>query len=529
MSIEKYLLSLRSKQHKGVLSQNITGVFADSQEVSPGSVFVALKGYKEDGHKYLNQAIAKGASALVVEDLKSLKGIYPFKGLLCVVKNTRDTLPLLLNKFYNSPSEKMFCIGVTGTNGKTTVTHILSFLLARLGWRVGLMGTIPPLGTLLSPSLSKGETKAQTKTQIKSQQAKPPFPMRNAKGLTTLSCVHLHSMLNYFYQAGAQAVVMEASSIGLDQKRTAGVDFNIGAFTNLSQDHLDYHSNMSNYFLAKKKLFQKNYLAQKNHFQAVLNLDDPYGLSLAKSLSTPYIFYGLKPARFAYQILASNLYGSEFNCFFEGKKIKAYLPMPGVYNVSNAMCALACVHLAGFCVTKALELLKHLPPVPGRLEKVQALDSKAKKLKTPLVFVDYAHTPSALKALLSFLQQNKAFKDGRLLTVFGCGGGRDKAKRPLMVQVAENLSDKVFFTSDNPREEKPMAIIDEGLKGALDKNKIIVEPLRKEAIKQALTQAGKKDIVLIAGKGHEREQIIGTKRQYFSDKEVVQDFFLKNF
>ena len=488
MNIEDRLLSLCQGGSKD-LSRKVSAICIDSRKVIPHSVFVALRGKITDGHNYLESAVEKGAQVLVVENTEQLKKI-AFHGMICVVPDTREVLSILLNEFYNFPSEKMFCVGITGTNGKTTVSNILSFLFSHCGWRTGSIGTIQN---------QFGEWKEKSV-------------------LTTPDSTELYHLLDRFYYEGAQAVVMEVSSIGLDQKRVKGVDFTLGVFTNLSEDHLDYHSDMSVYFKAKKELFKKGLSSTKtNHFLAVLNLDDPYGVALAREIQVPYISYGEKWARFSWNILSHDLCGTLFKLCFDKKEMDVYLPMPGIYNVSNAVAALCCAYAAGFSVEEAVCALKDFPGVPGRMQRV-CPDH------LPLVFVDYAHTPKALEAVLSFLQQNKD-KDSRLITVFGCGGQRDQEKRSLMAQVTEGFSDKVFLTSDNPREEDPMSIMSDCMKGVSDKKKFIVELDRKQAIKQALEQSQKTDIILIAGKGHEREQIIGVKRYPFSDEEVVKDFF----
>ena len=515
MNMEDHLLSLCVDRSKG-FSGKISSICSDSRQVIPGSVFVALKGQKQDGHHYLQSAAEKGAQVLVVEKEQWIKQ-NSFRGMVCVVPDTRSILPVLLNQFYDHPSEKMFCVGVTGTNGKTTVSNMLAFLFSHCGWRTGMIGTIK----------NSFENKEEKST------------------LTTPNPVQLYGLLNRFQKKGAQAVVIEVSSIGLDQKRVEGLDFNLGVFTNLSEDHLDYHHNMQEYFQAKKKLFKmpRSFSVGKNHFMAVLNMDDPYGVKLAEDIQTPHISYGRKNARFSYKILSVDLSGTRFVLYFDDRQIEVFLPIPGIYNVSNAVSALCCVYSAGFSLEKAVSALKHFPGVPGRMQRV-CPD------RYPLVFVDYAHTPQALKSVLNFLSSyclpfpftsdTQAFinknkkpeipntqqsKTGRLITVFGCGGERDREKRPLMAQAAENFSNKVIITSDNPRGEDPMDIINDCMKGVNDKRKFIIEPDRRQAIRQALKNTKKTDIVLIAGKGHEREQIIGSKRHAFSDAAVVREYF----
>ena len=487
MDIKEQLRSL-SLNPALPISGPISSICTDSRRVKPGSVFIALKGQITDGHKYLEDVCKRQAQVLVIEDERAIqaKAFKNFKDKICVVPSTRKILPLLLKTFYNSPSEKMFCIGVTGTNGKTTISYIISYLFSRLGWRTGVIGTI------------KNEFEG---LEEKSQ-------------LTTPDAVELYSLLSRFYEKGAQSVVMEVSSIGLDQERVSGVDFNLGVFTNLSEDHLDYHKDMERYFRAKKKLFEQSSTSKKN-FLAVLNLDCVYGMKLTRELQVPYVSYGEKAARFSWEILSSNLSGTYFNLFFDNKKIKIYLPVPGFYNVSNAVAALSCVHSAGFSLEEAAEFLKELPSIPGRMQRVEPSRN---------VFVDYAHTPDALRAVLSFLKKNKSH---RLITLFGCGGGRDKEKRPMMIQVAEELSDQVILTSDNPRDENPADIVEDCLRGRKESTgKIKVELDREEAIKMAIGMAQVEDVVLVAGKGHEKEQIIAQKRRSFEDVEKCR-FYLK--
>ena len=478
-----------------IFLNQVTGIHTDSRKVTKDSIFVSLKGQQTDGHLYLSSAIQKGASVLVVEDEKWLSSLSKniFKGKTFVVPDTREILPDLLNEFYNYPSEKMFCVGVTGTNGKTTISHILSFIFSQCGWRSGLIGTI---GNRL-------EDKEYKST------------------LTTPAPVELYFLLNDFYQQKSQAVVMEVSSIGLDQNRVGGVDFNLVVFTNLTEDHLDYHKNQEEYFLAKKKLFQVKSI-NKNHKLAVLNFDDLYGPQIARSMSPgTYISYGQTGARFQWKILSSDLTGSKFQLSYDQNTITGYLSMPGVYNVSNAVAALCCAYTAGFSLEKAVESLKKFPGVKGRLQRVHSEMGRDNQ-EGPLVFVDYAHTPQALEAVLSFLQKHKP-RNSRLVTVFGCGGQRDQHKRPHMASIAEKFSDTVILTSDNPRKEDPDKIIQDCLKGVKQKQQFIVEPDRKQAIQKALNQATKNDIVLVAGKGHEEQQIIYNQKLTFSDSDVIKE------
>ena len=391
-----------------------------------------------------------------------------------------------------------FCAGVTGTNGKSTVSCMLEHIFVKVGWRTARIGTLG--GSFMGTH----------------------YPHK----LTTPSPKDLHSLLNVFHQRGAEALVIETSSIGLHQDRTAGIDFKLAVFTNLTEDHLDYHKNKEEYFLAKKKLFLPG-PDESLKKTAVVNVDDVYGQRLIKELTSEYgkalniITYGKKggqcSADFQWDVLSSDLKGSDFKVFYKGEEEEGFLPIPGDYNVSNGSAALAGVLSAGFSLKPALKALESFPGVKGRLELVH---------KNPFVFVDYAHTPQALRTVLSFLKKNKS--QGKLCTVFGCGGERDKEKRPKMGETAVRFSDQVILTSDNPRGEDERQIIEDAMGGvpAGEKEKVIVEIDRKKAIELALSQVVGKDIVLIAGKGHEEEQIFSEgKTLPFSDKKIVQNFF----
>ena len=477
------------------LLKNTTSITAHSQKVTPGGVFTAIQGLNKDGHHYLKAAVQKGAGMLVVKEGAASPKLN-FNGPVYAVPCPREALGVLLNKFYNFPSEKMFCIGVTGTNGKTTVSHITAFLLSRLGWKTGLIGTV-----------QNGIIEEGVLTPV---QLKKTF---NPGALTTPPAEDLYALLHYFYSQSVQAVVMEASSIGLDQKRTHQVDFNLAVFTNLTKDHLDYHKNLNHYFEAKKMLFHPPAGKKTNGFLAVINFDDPYGVKLARGLTAPYISYGESEAGFKWEITSQNLQGSVFKVKFKASAGEGFLPLPGRYNVSNAAAALACVQAAGFSLEKAVQILPSFPGVKGRLERIKP---KKNLLSGPAVFVDYAHTPEGLKSALTCLRQHK--KNGRVICVFGCGGERDKTKRALMGREAERLADLVILTSDNPRSEDPCKIIKDITLSVLDKSRLIIEPLRFAAIQKALKAAGKNDLVLIAGKGHETSQIIGSRRIYHSDQ-----------
>ncbi len=497
MNIEDRLYTL-SEYSSTQLPKPISAIVTNSQKVIPNSVFVALKGYKTDGHYHLQEAVQKGAQVLIIENKKYLENLN-FKGMVCVTQNSKQLLPLLLNEFYDFPSHKMFCAGITGTNGKTTVSHILSFILSYCGWKAGLIGTI-----------KQGFLK--TKSAIQKNIIQAPTNI-NPEHLTTPNIVNLYALLDHFYKKDAQAVVMEASSIGLDQNRTGGIDFNLAIWTNLTTDHLDYHQNMESYFQSKKILFT-NQNIQNNHCLSIINFDDPYGLKLVRDLKTPYISYGQKNANFTWKIISSDLSGTTFQLLHDSKQRDLHLSIPGVYNVPNAVAAIAAATAAGFSMEKISEALPLFPGVRGRMERIQSN-------KHCHVFIDYAHTPDALTTTLSFLKQHK--KSGQLICVFGCGGARDKTKRPLMGAAADQFADTIILTSDNSRTENPEQIIQDILVGIQNKNKVIIEPDRKQAIQKALKNH-KNNVILIAGKGHETQQIIGSKRIPFDDRITVESY-----
>ena len=505
MKIEDRIYSLSNGTR---VLQPVSTIATHSGQVKHGSVFVALKGKETNGHYYLKEAIQKGAAVLVVEDKKFLEGL-AFKGVVCVVENSYKILPVLLNDFYDFPSEKMFCAGVTGTNGKTTVSHILSFLFSSMGWKTGLIGTIgakllaaPVEKTAFLENISAANNLRDTKKREPGEKNVIP----SIGNLTTPGAVELQALLNYFYEQKAQAAIMEVSSIGLDQCRTDGVDFNLGIWTNLTADHLDYHKNMESYFTSKKKLFLQS---ESKHFIPVLNFDDLYAVRLGGTLKN-YISYGQKNAAFQWKIIQGDLSGTHFYLMHSGKKNKCYIPLPGEYNVSNAVAALAGWVAAGFPIDKGIDSLTRFPGVRGRMEHIPYKDNP--------VFIDYAHTPDALKSTLRFLNATK--KNKQLVCVFGCGGNRDSSKRALMGAVADKFADKMILTSDNPRGEDPKKIIQSILQGIKNKDKILIEPDREQAIYKALDN--KDSIILIAGKGHETTQIIGNRRLHFNDKKIIQ-------
>ena len=456
----------------------------DSRKVKKGDLFIALKGRTHDGHLFIDSACKNGAEALVVEDQTRIPE--NFKGSVYKVESTNKILSHLLNQYYDFPSKKMFCVGITGTNGKTTVSYMVEKIFNSGGWKTGVIGTIDH--------------------HINGQS----WPSR----LTTPAPVELYQRLNQFLKLSAQALVMEVSSIGLDQNRVDGVDFNTAVFTNLTQDHLDYHKDMEDYFKAKKSFFERtDGNSGKQRSTAVLNKDDPYSSQCITNCKMPFISYGAKGGDLCYKIISQSLKGMELEVMFQGKICPLYLPMMGEHNASNATASLAVAVTAGFSLEKACRALESFEGVKGRLQRVPSQEPF-------FVFVDYAHTPSALRAALWSLVQVKK-KEKKIITVFGCGGGRDQGKREKMARVVEEFSNSIVVTSDNPRNEDPEKIIQDIVKGFQTKN-IFQYVDRKTAIQKGLELAEPGDIVLIAGKGHESTQEIGSQSMVWDDFEETQ-------
>lgn len=454
----------------------------DSRAVQEGDLFIAVKGLSRDGHNFIPKAVQNGAKTLVVENTSNIPA--SFTGSVYQVDSTIKIRPQLLNQYYDSPSEKMFCIGVTGTNGKTTTTYMIEKILSDEGWNTGVIGTI------------NHHLKEKTWSSH----------------VTTPSSVELYERLHCFRQLSAQAVVMEVSSIGLDQHRVDGLDFNIAVFTNFTQDHLDYHKDMESYFKAKTKFFEMIGESGSNCV-AVLNIDDEYIYNYSKKIPCSFVSYGKSGENFSYEILYEDLTGIKCNMFHSGKKVSMNLPLIGAHNVSNAMASIASAVTAGFSFERSVKHLESFKGPPGRLERIGS----------SYVFVDYAHTVHALAKTLQSLKKARK-KDQKIIVVFGCGGNRDQGKRKEMGRVANTYSDYLVITSDNPRNEDPEKIAQDILQGIPEENsRVSIQLDRKKAIQKALEIAQDQDIVLVAGKGHETKQIIGSKEIQFSDVQVCKN------
>jgi UDP-N-acetylmuramoyl-L-alanyl-D-glutamate--2,6-diaminopimelate ligase len=449
---------------------------ADSRTCQPGDLFIGMPGANVDGGQYAEQALEKGAIAAIVSAKTDLPS--NIAGVI-FVNDVVEACADIATAFYDYPAEKMKLVGVTGTNGKTTTTHLIEFLL-HPEYPTALFGTLY--------ARWQGYTSTATHTT--------PF------------AIDLQAQLRQALDSGCQVSIMEVSSHALDQKRVLGCPFEVSVFTNLTQDHLDYHPTLEDYFQAKALLFNRNYLKGR----AIINLDDPYGRRLAEI--TPHEWtYSLhnSEADFYTENLAYSPDGVKGTLYTPFGHIALSSPLVGSFNVSNVLAAIAtAVHL-GIGLDEIAERLHDFKNVPGRVEQV-----KIGSEQDITVVVDYAHTPDSLENLLTAM---RPFTARELVCVFGCGGDRDRTKRPLMGEIAARLANQVFVTSDNPRTEEPQIILADILAGIPASVKPVVEADRRNCIQLAIAQAQPGDTVLIAGKGHEDYQILGKTKIHFDDRE----------
>ena len=465
----------------GPLDREVDGIFYDSRRVQKNGLYVAVRGAHFDGHKFTEQAIERGASAIVVERPESHS-----RATSLVVADSRLAMADLAFTFYKKPALRLTMAGVTGTNGKTTTTFLLKHICETAGLRCGLIGTVRyEIGERILPATR-----------------------------TTPESLDLQELLAQMAGAGCKAAVMEVSSHALAQERTRGLEWDVAVFTNLTQDHLDFHQTMTNYFEAKARLFtglkdQPN----KKEASAVINIDDVHGEKLVSRLDdeVPVITYGVSPrANFRASNYRAEFSGTSFQLDARGKIYLVRVPLIGRFNVSNAMAALAAATSLGVNLRDAVLSLARSPQVPGRLEAVPAK-------RQFQVFVDYAHTDDALLNVLKTLRE---LGPSRLIVVFGAGGDRDKRKRALMGRVADQNADYSIVTSDNPRKEDPLAIIADVKEGFRSQNFESV-PDRAEAIARAIALAQPRDIILIAGKGHETYQEFADHTIPFDDRQMA--------
>jgi len=460
----------------------VSSVCIDSREVNENSLFCALRGSQMDGHKFIANAIENGAGSILCEDVPSDK-----KGGVSYVKveDSRKALEFVLNEFYEDISSQISLIGITGTNGKTTVASLLFDLFSSLGVKVGLISTVEiKIGSFTYPSK-----------------------------LTTPDTVSLHEILFEMVQNQCEYVFMEVSSHAIDQNRVGGLKFRGGIFTNITHDHLDYHKTFKNYINTKKKFFDT---LSKSSF-ALTNIDDKNGGVMVQNTKAGiYTYSVMKMADFKSKIIASDIRGSEIDL----NQSRLFTHLVGDYNVYNLSAVFGVASLLGIETEQILIGLSGLKAPKGRFEKVGGLNQAT-------VIVDYAHTPDALLKIIKAINDVKG--NGKLITVIGCGGDRDKTKRPKMASVAAKNSDQSIFTSDNPRSEDPREILDHMMEGVDSEeiSKVLEIVDRKNAIKTAIRLASAEDIVLIAGKGHENYQEINGERFPFDDAKIAREILAR--
>ena len=458
---------------------DVEDIAIDSRDVHPGTLFVALRGEERDGHDYIDDAAVQGACCVVCEKPPEIDIAY------VLVSDTHDALAMLAARFCGEPAEKLTMIGVTGTNGKTTTTYLLKQLLEKTkGAKVGLIGTNQ---NMIGDEILGAER-------------------------TTPDALSLQKLLSAMVEAGCSHAVMEVSSHALMQKRAAGIRFAVGIFTNLTQDHLDYHGTMESYCDAKAKLFTAC-------DAAVVNGDDPWTPRLLEGCTGKVTTFG--------QGLTNDLvayrphYENDRVCFAacsDTDHVETYLPIPGAFSLYNALGALAAMQALGVSLPESAKALRTCTGVRGRCEVVPVPADYT-------VIIDYAHTPDGLKNILAAVC---GFAEGRVIAVFGCGGDRDPMKRPIMGHIGVGLSDFAVITSDNPRTEEPMAIIRDILTGVEPgMGEYTVIEGRRKAIRYALDIAEKDDIIVLAGKGHETYQDIGGHKNHLDEREEVRDALLE--
>ncbi|MEA3211425.1 MAG: UDP-N-acetylmuramoyl-L-alanyl-D-glutamate--2,6-diaminopimelate ligase [Chthoniobacter sp.] len=481
MKLEALLKDVARVSTSGSLDREVSAIAYDSRRVKPGSVFVAMKGEKVDGAQFIDNAIGVGAEAIVSET-----GLAHPRATSIVVPDARVALADLAANFYQHPARHLKIAGVTGTNGKTTTAFLIKHICEAAQLRCGLIGTVRyEVGERILPAAR-----------------------------TTPESLEVQELLWQMRSAGCKAVAMEVSSHALVQARVRGVEFDAALFTNLTQDHLDFHQTMDAYFEAKAMLFS-GLAAQKKKGKAVINLDDRYGAQLINRFRNelPLIIYGVgAQAEFRASNVRIDFNGTSYQLDARGKSYLVRLPLIGHFNVHNSLAAIAGAFAMGVDVRTAVLSLANATAVPGRLEAVPAQ-------RQFRVFVDYAHTDDAL---LNVIKTCRELNPARLIVVFGCGGNRDKTKRPRMGAVVDQHADHAIVTSDNPRKEEPLAIIDD-IKPGMRRGQYEVIVDRREAIFKAIAMAEPRDIILIAGKGHETYQEFADHTSPFDDVAVARE------
>ena len=482
MKLSKLLTNVKPIACKGDVDIEIKGVNIDSRKIENGHLFIAMKGTQVDGHKFISKAIELGAVAILLEDMPE---VLDDKVTYIQVASTEEDAGKVATMFYGDPSHKLKLVGVTGTNGKTTIATLLYRMFREFGYKVGLLSTVC--------------------NYINDEE----YPASH----TTPDPIELNSLLAKMVDEGCEYAFMECSSHAIHQHRIGGLDFVGGIFTNLTRDHLDYHKTFENYRNAKKMFFDG---LSKNAF-AITNADDKNGMIMVQNTKATVKTYSIKRmADFRAKILECHFEGMYLE--IDGKEVG--VQFIGKFNVSNLLAVYGAAIMLGKKPEEILIAMSTLKSVNGRLEPIQSPEGFT-------AVVDYAHTPDALENVLNAIHDVLDGKGGHVITVCGAGGHRDKGKRPLMAQEAVKQSNTVILTSDNPRDEEPQAIIDDMLAGldTTQRKKVLTIVDRKEAIRTAAMMAKKGDVILVAGKGHENYQEINGVKHHFDDHEVIREIF----
>ncbi len=460
----------------------ISGVQYDSRKATPGSLFVCIVGFKTDGHLFAPEAITKGAAAVLVEKIVDV----PAGVVVIQTSNTRKALAVLARNYYGKPDRALRVIGVTGTNGKTTTTHLIKAILEEAGKKTAILGTLYAKIGQIEMDL----------------------------GRTTPEALEIEEFMSLCCREKAEYVVMEVSSHALDLHRVDEIQFNAAVYTNLTQDHLDYHQDMEHYLQSKIKLFK---MVDGEDSFSIINADDQYADYFIEAAGDQYHTYGVdQPADVQASELSFSLKGSSFKFNYQGKAVSLNMQLIGRFSVYNALAAIAYAVAEGVETKVIKKAIEKVQGVSGRFEQVPSG-------RDFTVIVDYAHTPDGLE---NILKTSRQIVENRLITVFGCGGDRDRTKRPLMGEIAARYSDFCVVTSDNPRSEEPEAIIADIIPGLdrVENSRYAIIVDRREAIRHAINFGKKGDLIIVAGKGHETYQLVKDKVLEFDDRKVAAEF-----
>ena len=487
MRLDKVILNSGCTVAAGNPHAEIGSVCSDSRKASHGSLFVAVKGFAADGHDYISSVIEKGACAIVYEDQEALEAqmakVAASDVTLVKAESSRHALAIIAGNFYGNPSEKLTLVGITGTNGKTTTVTLLHRMFTAMGYSCGLLSTIANyVGTKGTEAVN-----------------------------TTSDPLTINSLLAQMVEAGCEYCFMEVSSIGVEQARVAGLKFKAGIFSNLTHDHLDYHKTFAEYLRCKKLFFD----TLPSDAYAITNIDDRNGMVMVQNTKAEIVTYSVRSiADHTCRVMEQSFEGMLLK--IDG--IEAWSALIGLHNAYNLLAIYTTAIVLGAEPEEVLVAMSTLRPAPGRLENIRGP-------KDISVIIDYAHTPDALENVLKTLRE--IAPDRELICLFGCGGDRDRTKRPEMAAIAQKLSDRIIVTSDNSRTEKTsdiMADIKEGMDISGRSRSLFIED-REEAIRTAIMIAGQGATILLAGKGHETYQIIGTEKKHFDEKEIVAEIF----